>query len=213
MPKYILCFGDSNTKGTDPVTGERFDFDVRWPGVLQRTLGIGWHIYEDGLGGRTTVFEDPIEPGRSGRALLPGILKVTAPLDLVIVMLGTNDCKNRFDMPAWDIGFGLEALIGLMQNPAYGRGGKPPRVLAVSPAPLAGERLKKGRFRDMFSDGAIAKSALLADAFQDAARRKGAFFLDAAGYVGAGADGLHLDRDAHAVLGAAFAEKVRDILD
>lgn len=139
--KYILCYGDSNTYGTSPDDAPRYNFPVRWPGVLQRELGDAVHVYENGLGGRTTTFTDDVEPGRNGREAFAPVLEVNRPLDLVIIMLGTNDCKIRFaNYPARDVAEGLRLLIKLASNERYARPGQPrPEILIVAPPPLRTE--------------------------------------------------------------------------
>ena len=98
--KTIMCYGDSNTWGCIPLAGpqppRRYGPAQRWPGVLRRELGDGYWIVEEGLNGRTTVWDDPLEPFRSGKELLAPCLMTHEPIDLVIVMLGTNDLKRRF---------------------------------------------------------------------------------------------------------------------
>jgi lysophospholipase L1-like esterase len=98
--KTILCYGDSNTWGCIPLTGpqppRRYGPARRWPGVLRRELGDGYWIVEEGLNGRTTVWDDPLEPFRSGKELLVPCLMTHEPIDLVIVMLGTNDLRSRY---------------------------------------------------------------------------------------------------------------------
>ena len=109
--KYVLCYGDSNTWGCKPEDHERYEFYERWPGIVQKDLGDEFRIYENGLNGRTTVFEDPIEEGRCGKEGFLYLLESCSPLDAVVIMLGTNDCKLRFGMPAWDIGWGMDLLL------------------------------------------------------------------------------------------------------
>lgn len=96
--KNILCYGDSNTWGYDAETKNRFPPDVRWTGILKRTLGEGYHVIEEGLNGRTTVWDDPIEGYKNGREYLIPCLESHRPLDLVIIMLGTNNLKKRFSL-------------------------------------------------------------------------------------------------------------------
>ena len=96
--KTVLCYGDSNTWGYIGGTGERFAPEVRWPGVLQAALGGAYRVIEEGLNGRTTVFDDSIEEGRNGETYLRPCLQTHAPIDLVILMLGTNDLKRRFSL-------------------------------------------------------------------------------------------------------------------
>ncbi len=115
--KQILCFGDSNTWGYDGESGERLPFTVRWTGRLQRTFERkDVRIIEEGLCGRTTVFEDPFRQGRRGTALLPTLLETHHPVDLVVLMLGTNDCKTIFGASAEVIGRGIQCLLDQIQT-------------------------------------------------------------------------------------------------
>jgi lysophospholipase L1-like esterase len=136
MP-IIVAFGDSNTWGYDPATGGRFPRAQRWPGVLQRGLGPDFEVIAEGLNGRTTVHDDPIEPYRSGADALPPCLMSHAPIDLLILALGCNDLKKRFSLSPFDIAEGARRLIFLAR--AYGEGpeGRPPKVLLVAPPPVA----------------------------------------------------------------------------
>jgi len=93
-PKTIVCFGDSNTWGFDPASGERFPADVRWPGVLRAQLGGGYQVIEEGLNGRTTTVDDPLQPHRNGLTYLPPCLESHKPLDLVTIMLGTTSAPH-----------------------------------------------------------------------------------------------------------------------
>ena len=102
--KHILCYGDSNTFGTDPVRGGRHPYEVRWTGALQRLLGGNYRVIEEGCGGRTTVFEDQLSYGRNGLKTLVPCIASHNPLDLIIIMLGTNDLKKRFQATPWDLG-------------------------------------------------------------------------------------------------------------
>ena len=108
--KRILCFGDSNTWGLIPGTKERYPGEVRWTGLVQNKLD-DTKIIEEGLCGRTTVFEDEIRPFRKGVDTLPLILESASPLDGVIIMLGTNDCKAYYNANPHIIGKGLERCI------------------------------------------------------------------------------------------------------
>ena len=115
--KQILCFGDSNTWGYDGESGERLPFKVRWTGRLQKAYEEkDVRIIEEGLCGRTTVFEDPFRQGRRGTALLPTLLETHHPVDLVVLMLGTNDCKTIFGASAEVIGRGIQCLLDQIQT-------------------------------------------------------------------------------------------------
>ncbi|MGH3100205.1 MAG: GDSL-type esterase/lipase family protein, partial [Thermoleophilia bacterium] len=138
--KTIMCYGDSNTWGCIPLTGaeppRRYGPADRWPGVLRRELGDGFWIVEEGLNGRTTVWDDPLEPFRSGKELLGPSLLTHQPIDLVIVMLGTNDLKIRFGASARDIAAGAGFLLDIVGASDCGPEGSPPQALLVCPPPV-----------------------------------------------------------------------------
>jgi lysophospholipase L1-like esterase len=130
--KTILCYGDSNTWGYNPATGERFSRDERWPGVLRQELGEGYEIIEEGLCGRTTVWDDPIEGYKSGKEYLIPCLETHKPIDLVVIMLGTNDLKRRFSLSALDIANGAGVLVDIVLKSSAGPDEGAPKVLVLT---------------------------------------------------------------------------------
>ena len=146
--KRILCYGDSNTWGYDPVTNDRFDAETRWPRVLGQTLGREYEVIEEGLGGRTTVWDDPIEGYKNGREYLIPCLESHRPLDLVIILLGTNDLKKRFSLSAYDIAQGAGVLVRVVQGSQSGWKGLEPRVLLMAPPPT----VALTEYAEMFED-------------------------------------------------------------
>lgn len=204
MLKRILCYGDSNTWGYDPVTQDRFDETTRWPRVMGQILGYGYEVIEEGLGGRTTVWDDPIEGYKNGREYLIPCLESHRPLDVVILLLGTNDLKKRFSLSAYDIAQGAGALIRVIQGSQAGRGGGPPQALLLAPPPLA----PLAEYAEMF-EGAEAKSRKLAGHYAWVAKIWGCAFLDTAKViVSSPLDGIHLEGGEHCKLGKAVAEKI-----
>ena len=121
--RRVLCFGDSNTYGYDPARDGRYGDDERYPMVLQDLLGDGWSVIEEGLPGRTAVFDDPITEGMNGLRVITPILMSHAPLDTVTIMLGTNDCKARFACDSYQIAQGIARLTkkALQTEPALRR--------------------------------------------------------------------------------------------
>jgi lysophospholipase L1-like esterase len=209
--KEILCFGDSNTWGYSPHTFDRYPRDVRWTGVLQMELGPDYHVIEEGLNARTTVWDDPIEgvgSSKNGRAYLIPCLESHKPLDLVIIKLGTNDLKYRFSVTATDIANSAGTLVDVVKNSQAGRGNSSPAVLLIAPPPLG--RLTD--FAEMFKGG-VEKSKEFAVQFRRVAQEKGCAFLDAGQILTCSeADGLHYDPEGHRALGLAVARKVKEIL-
>jgi len=209
--RTIVCFGDSNTWGASPVDGSRLPRSVRWTGVLRAALGDGVEVIEEGLNARTTVFESPLNEGRVGKSVLQPILWSHAPVDLVIVSLGTNDLKSAYRLTAPDIANGAATLVDLARRSLAGPGGMPPKVLLVAPPPL-GETTTRSEYWGF--GAARAESQRVGGLYRTAARIKGVAFLDAGTIITTSPlDGVHFDAPAHALLGAAIADLVRAILD
>lgn len=204
-PKNILCFGDSNTWGANPADASRYGFSTRWPGVLRAALGEGYNIIEEGLGGRTAIHEDPQEPGRNGAVYLPACLGSHRPLDIVIVLLGTNDLKATFNLPPEGIASGIEVLVRIIQAADCFRAGAPQEILVISPPPLA----KLSGFAGMFA-GAVPKAPKLPALYADIVERYGCHYLEAGTIIkSSDLDGIHWEADAHRTLGLAVADKIK----
>ena len=207
--KSILCYGDSNTWGSNPADGTRYGLDERWPGVLRNALGDGYWVVEEGLGGRTTVWDDPIEGHKNGKTYLPPCLNSHKPLDLVIIMLGTNDLKMRFSVPAFDVANSVGALVDIVGKSETGIDGMVPKVLVIAPPPFA----ELTGFAEMFKGGA-AKAARLAVEYACMADERGCAFLNAGDIiVSSPIDGIHFEVGEHRKLGEVVAAKVRELLD
>lgn len=206
--KTILCYGDSNTWGHNPVTEERFDRHERWAGVLRETLGEGYLVIEEGLNGRTTVWDDPLEEHRNGKSYLIPCLATHRPLDLVIILLGTNDLKMRFSLPACDIAKGAGVLVDVVQKSGAGYDGQPPEVLLLAPPPVTTLNENSEKFA-----GSIEKSKRFAQHYRQVAEEYRCHFLDTGqAIVSSPLDGIHLELEEHRKLGLAVAEKVKAIL-
>lgn len=206
--KTVLCYGDSNTWGYIPGTGQRFAPDVRWPGVMAAQLGPGYRVVEEGLNARTTCLDDPTRPGRNGLTYLRPCLDSHAPLDLVIVFLGCNDCKHRFGLSAYDIAQNVAVLVGVVQATPCGVGGVAPPVLLMSPPPLG----PFAALDDLFA-GAEERSRGLAKHYRAVAEQARCQFLDAGAFVKIDpADGVHLDELSHRTLGDQLAAAVRTLI-
>ena len=207
--RTLLLYGDSNTHGTMPAShlgfDGRFDRDERWAGRLTKLLP-DWEVIAEGHPGRTTVHDDPIEGAhRNGLTVLPAILESHKPVDVVLLMLGTNDLKERFSVNAGDIALALERLVRVIRASGAGPGGGAPGVLLVAPPPI----IETGCLAGMFAGGA-AKSRALAAEIAAAADRAGVAFMDAGKVVTVSdIDGIHYDANANPELAEAFAAAIR----
>ncbi len=206
--RTVLCFGDSNTHGQIPGRGplERYSRQERWPGVLEKSLGPEWQVIEEGLSGRTTVHDDPIEGAhKNGRTYLKPCLQSHAPIDLVVIMLGTNDLKVRFHKPPSEVAMGIGCLVYDIRELNPGPAGHVPEIMIVAPPPMLDD-LKE--WESIFSGGQ-EKSHKLALAFEVMADSLGVHFFDAATACQCSpADGFHIDAAAHKQLGEALAQEI-----
>ena len=164
--KTIVAFGDSNTGGLVPKSEphERYPEDVRWTGVLQGLLKDA-RVVEEGLCGRTTVFEDELRPGRKGLSMLPVILESQYPVDAVIIMLGTNDCKTSYNVSAHTIGKGIEMCLNELEKYISAD-----NILLVSPISLGAEVWKPEKDPE-FNSESVEKSKELKEIYKTIARK------------------------------------------
>ena len=204
--KQILCFGDSNTYGLIPKTTQRYPFEIRWTGRLAQKLGFQeFNVIEEGLCGRTTIFDDPLRDGRCGVKLLPTILETHSPLDMTIIMLGTNDCKSVYGASAELIGKGISRLIGQVRNYA-----KDSKILIISPIHL-GEKIWECDAE--FSDESVEVSRRIADVYKQICDEENVFFLNAASVeYPSDTDREHMDEEGHKRLAEAVFKIIKEVI-
>lgn len=210
--KTVLCYGDSLTWGTNAETGGRHHIEDRWPSVLQKALGASVHVIAEGLGGRTTAFDCGLaDSDRNGARILPTLLESHAPIDLVIVMLGTNDLKPYIHGSAMTAMKGVEKLISLIRHHHWRSDDwDGPEILILSPPlvcqtadPVMGALFK----------GAIDQSQMLASLYSDLADEMGCGFFDAGSVATASPiDGVHLDAENTRAIGRGVEPIVRMML-
>jgi lysophospholipase L1-like esterase len=209
--KSILAFGDSLTWGAVPGTDVRHAFADRWPNVLEAALGGGVRVIENGLNGRTTVHEDPFSPHRNGAQHLPGLLEAHVPLNLVVIMLGTNDLNFCYGGRAFEAMLGMDRLVEIVIYHPYTRGMAAPKVLLVAPPHLC-DAQGDPDYSDYFA-ASIAESTKLADLYRRVAEERGCRTFDAASVAQASpVDGCHLDAANTRRIGEALAPVVRELL-
>ena len=209
MP-FLLTFGDSNTHGTPPIEtrGEyrRHGPDVRWPQVCLRALGPDWQLAEEGLPGRTAQYEDPVMgPHMNGREGLKIALQSHGPVDVMTLMLGTNDVKTRFAATPEAVLAGIAGLLDVAQSLEMQTRHGGFRILLICPPPVE----EVGPIAAEFWGGA-ARSRALPPLYRALAASRGTGFLDAGDVIRVSpVDGIHFDAEAHGALGLAIAEAVR----
>ncbi|MGN0438837.1 MAG: GDSL-type esterase/lipase family protein [Lachnospiraceae bacterium] len=203
--KQLLCYGDSNTWGLIPKTQERYPWDVRWTGRLQEGLRADdVTVLEEGLCGRTTVYEDVFRKYRNGLATLPFILESHKPIDGAILMLGTNDCKSNYNNTAYKIGLGIEQCLDELLKVIPTN-----HILLISPIYL-GDEVWKDQYDPEFSKGSVELSKDLKKEYEKIAAKRKIHFLAASDYVSpSGIDMEHLDENGHKVFAKVVFDAIR----
>jgi lysophospholipase L1-like esterase len=209
MTKTVLTFGDSNTYGTPPAhaRGEnrRFGPETRWPTVMQTALGADWALIEEGLPGRTTNRADPVMGAHmNGQLGLRIALESNGPIDLLTIMLGTNDLQTHHASSVDQIVGGLAGLLAIARSEPYQLRHGGFEILLIAP-PIV---LEQGTYRET-SLGAHDKSRDLGFAIAQLADHWGIDFLDAGAHIKPSpVDGIHFEAKDHVVLGQAIAAKI-----
>ena len=201
----LLVFGDSNTYGFDGENCGRFPKQERFPGVLQALIGDGAEVFEAGLPGRTADFEDPIAVGMRGTDVIERVMRHYAPLDVLAVMLGVNDIKERFNATAAMAAEGVGTLADIAESLPVWKGR--PRIIVIAP-PTVGEDYEKLGMALELGRGCRERSLELPAALESMAAERGYEFFDASrlGMALSRADGIHMTRGDHKKLAAALAE-------
>lgn len=212
--KNILCYGDSNTHGYIPNEGGRYPREIRWPGRLQKMFGDEAYIIEEALNGRTTVWEDPIEGFKSGKSYLIPCLNSHKPIDVFVLMLGTNDLKSRFSLTAFEISKGCETLIKMVKAETPFSQGYVPEILLVSPIHMSAG-IDNHRFGGQFlGESCEKRSREFAKYYRAIAEAQNCHFMDAAEFATASEkDFLHMDEKGHEAFANAIYAKLQEILN
>ena len=218
MKKHIVCLGDSNTHGycADPKDcadgGDRFNENERWTCRLQKLLGDDYLVMEEGLSGRTTCFDDPLHEGLSALQYITPCLKSHEFVDLLIIMLGTNDVKDRFAVNACCVGYAMARLVKkAMATECWGD--KKPNILVIAP-PHIGEGMTESDVGPSMGDYCVEKSRQLAKYYKEQCDLIGCHFLDAEelGCEFNQIDYMHLTNKGHATLAEGLAKFVPTLI-
>jgi lysophospholipase L1-like esterase len=212
----VLCYGDSNTNGTKPDRSGRFDANERWTGILQTNLEDGYYVIEEGLGGRTTDLEhyNPGKPSRNGLVYFKACIDSHMPLDVITIMLGTNDLKTVYNRSAEDVAEALRQYPEYVKGYCNERNMQLPKMILVSP-PYMDEKASK--FVEsmpqtgIYDEVSAQKSRQFAEPIKKVADETGCIFFDAASITKTGDDGCHLDQQSHQVLGDKLSELIKGL--
>lgn len=211
--KHIVCFGDSNTHGYCAETNGRFDENSRWTCLLQKQLGADYLILEEGLSGRTTTFDDPIHEGLCGLDYIYPCLMSHEPVDLLIIMLGTNDTKERFQVSPACIALGLKRLVAKAISATDCWRDHTPRILIVTPKNID-RRYETTPVAKTMGRGCAERSEGLAKEYRAIAELMNCSYLDANQFVSCQnpIDYMHLTKEGHQELAKALAAQIPTIL-
>jgi lysophospholipase L1-like esterase len=201
----ILCYGDSNTWGWNPKTTERYPIDEIWTAVLAKQLGPDWKVVAEGLNGRTTVLDDPVEDFKNGKAMLLPCLESHKPLDCVILMLGTNDLKYRFNFSAFDIAEGVGYLINTIKTSSCGRGNGVPQILLLAPAPIR----EVPPYVEMFRGGKVKSEHFKQEFTRIGLEHEVPVIMIEELTNSSPLDGIHLTLEGHQAIGREVAKQLK----
>jgi len=212
----LLCYGDSNTNGTKPDRSGRFAANERWTGLLQNRLTDNYYIIEEGLGGRTTDLEhyNPDKPSRNGLTYFKACIDSHMPLDIIIIMLGTNDLKTMYNRSAEDVAQGLKQYPEYVDKYCADRGLKRPKIVLVSPAYMdenAPKFIDSMPKPGVYDELSAQKSRQFAEPIKRVAEEVGCEFFDAATVTKTGDDGCHLDEQSHRNLAESFVKIIESL--
>lgn len=212
MKRRIVCFGDSNTWGYDAATAGRFPENVRWTSRLAQQLGKEFQVVEEGLPGRTSVMDDPLFEGLNAYTYIHPCLMSHDPIELVIIMLGTNDTKERFNLTSFNIAQGITRLSLKAKQTPVNNNGKPLKILVIAPPPIGKGYYETEIARSMGKDCDV-KSKELSSYLDDLLSNHGIDFLDLKGLVEMNKiDYMHLDEVGHKQLSEIIFHKIQSIL-
>lgn len=210
--KRILCFGDSNTWGFVPAAAARYSEDIRWTGRVQKELGCNYHIIEEGLNGRTTAWDDPLRDYMNGLTYAGPCVISHFPLDLIIIMLGTNDLKQRFHLNSWAVAEGIRQILREIGKCAQITGESIPEILLISPI-FVGDGITQSPYADEFEAQRTCEiSRQLGKDIYRISQETHTHFMDAALYAAPSAkDSIHMEPEGHAALAEAVVKKIYEI--
>lgn len=213
MKKNIVCFGDSNTWGYNAETGGRFDETTRWTCLLAEGLGSSYRVIEEGLSGRTSVCEDPLFEGLCGLSYIYPCLMSHSPLDAVVIMLGTNDTKDRFGLTSYNIAQGIVRLATKAKESPSGIDGKSPKVIVIAPPPIGAEYINTPIGKPM-GIHCSEKSKELPDLLAALLEGTDIHFVDTKGHVSMNEiDYMHLNEEGHRRMANLMMEHIKRIVN
>ena len=207
----ILCYGDSNTYGYIPLSGKRYPEEIRWTGVLAGLLGDDYRIIEEGCNGRTTVFADPFEPWKKGLDYLRPCLNTHKPVQLLIIMLGSNDLKKYFNATPLEIAEGARTIVRDAIDFTGKKQGFVPKIILVAP-PIIGRDIENSPFCESFDGSAVERSMELAPLYEKTAESEGILFADSSRVAKSSKeDSLHLTPEGHRGIAGLLYEMIKEI--
>ena len=211
MIKNVLCYGDSNTYGYMPGYGTRYPREIRYPGRLQMILGDEYNIIEEGCSGRTTLYDDPVDGWKNGMDYLMPCLYSHRPIDIMILMLGSNDLKLTFHLTAEQIAESAGKLVDVVKSFTAEKQEFVPKIILVSP-PEIGKDIRTSAFYGAFDEGSIEESRKFPECYRKVAQQRGCTFFDAAKHIyPSEVDSLHLTPEGHITLAKELAKVVMDL--
>lgn len=202
--KKILCYGDSNTFGYNPVDNSRFDENTRWTALLQKNLGSDYEIIEDGVCDRNCIADNDKGFLYSAQRHFPKMITKTKDVDLLILAIGTNDLQFKYNLTVHQFENGLEKLIVTAKNNVK-------RIILIPPVVL-NENILEGFFNFQFDSTSIAKSKKVGKIYKKLSNIYSLNYFDLNDFVKpSNVDGLHYDSEGHQIISIILGDYIKGI--
>ena len=191
--KTIICYGDSNTFGHNPINGSRFDENTRWTGLLQKNLGAKYNVINEGMCSRTGFTDNRKGFQYSAQRHFPKIISKFDNIDFLILAIGTNDLMFQYDISFGTIEKGLENLINQAKPKAN-------KIIIIPPA-ILNEKILEGYFSSLFDKTSVIKSRKIVRIYRTLAGIYDCIFWDINKFTKpSDIDGLHYDKNSHKII-------------
>lgn len=208
--KTILCYGDSNTYGHNPYDGSRYDKKLRWTTILNELLGDDYDVVPEGSKGRTTAYDRENDDIKNGLTHYRAIYGTHRPVDIIIFMLGSNDCCSDMGLSVDQIVNGMERLIITAKEFALKKQTFSPKIILVAPALIKGD-VSKSPLSYLLDNDSITKSKQIVEPYRQLANKHGCTFLDASSLKVSETDCIHLVEESHEKLAHMLNEIIKNM--
>jgi len=197
--KKIICYGDSNTFGFNPLNKTRYDENVRWSGLLGIFLKNQFEIIEQGANNRTGFVDNFSGEFYSAQKHFPKMLNEYDDIEILILAIGTNDLQFIYNLNFNEIEKGLRNLLNIAKT-------KVKNIILIPPVEIS-ENILNSYFKIQFDENSIKKSKNVLNIYQKLADEFKCHLFNFNSFTKPSlADGLHYDINSHKIIAQKLYE-------